>query len=77
MPWKIRAAPAHPVAEPGPCCRELPLSDLYHTVAVTAIRDRFQPVEKRIFLNCANSGARIQASDAASPVKCDYGGPTT
>ena len=56
MPFKFRAAPALEVSEPDSCCREQPLSDLYHNVAVTAITDRFQPVEKRIFLSCLNLG---------------------
>lgn len=39
--WKFHAAPTGAVIEPGPGCRELPLSDLYHNVAVTAIQIAF------------------------------------
>jgi len=45
MPLKVRAAPAHMAAETAPCRRKLPISDLYHNVAVTAIPDRIQPVK--------------------------------
>ena len=58
LPRKFHAAHAYAAAKPGTHCRELPLSDLYHNVAVTAIRDRFQPVEKKIFMGCASAGQR-------------------
>jgi len=53
--WKFHAAPTGAVIEPGPGCRELPLSDLYHNVAVTAIQIAFNLLIKRILLSCANS----------------------